>query len=203
MKPARACHRLELATDLRDAFVNEPAVGLDLGLAGTAQETETATLPLEMGPGAHETRSLPGEMRKFDLQRPFLCAGPFTENLENETGAVDDLRPPGPLEIALLHRGEGRVDDHQIRPQCGNLVGDLRDLAAPQEGRGVAVGERHESALEHRHIDRMRKAGGLREAGLGHTVGRPAPAQRRLHIGVENNSPHTCCRTAPGPRPVT
>ncbi len=81
----------EIALDPRDALLNQPAVGLDLRLARTAQKAETAALALKMGPGAHETRLLIVEMRKLDLQRAFPRQRPAAENFQNQTGAVDHL----------------------------------------------------------------------------------------------------------------
>src|SRR5829696_8656197 len=44
MKAAGAGHRLEIALDARHALLNEPPIGLDLRLSGTAEEAEAAAL---------------------------------------------------------------------------------------------------------------------------------------------------------------
>src|SRR3982750_3610247 len=65
MKRARALHLVELAFDLGHAIADQAAVGLDLGFARTAEEAETATLPLEVGPAPHQPARLIIEMGEF------------------------------------------------------------------------------------------------------------------------------------------
>ncbi|MHC2741832.1 hypothetical protein ACVMFA_007622 [Bradyrhizobium liaoningense] len=50
MQTPRRLHLFQLALELGDALLNQAAVRLDLRLARTAHEAETAALAFEMGP---------------------------------------------------------------------------------------------------------------------------------------------------------
>ncbi len=69
---------------LRHAVADHAAVGLDLGLAGAAEEAEAAALALEVGPAAHQAAGLIVEMGQLDLQPPFGRGGALAEDLEDQ-----------------------------------------------------------------------------------------------------------------------
>ena len=68
-------------------------------------------------------------MGKLDLQASFPRARPRAEDLENESGAVENLGAPRGLQIALLHRGERVIDDHELRTLGADQALELGDLA--------------------------------------------------------------------------
>ena len=94
----------ELAAQLRHAVADQPAVGLDLGLARAAEEAEAAALALEVGPAAHQPPRLIVEMGELDLQPPFRRRRPLAEDLEDQAGAVDHLGLGRRLQVLLLDR---------------------------------------------------------------------------------------------------
>ena len=127
MQPAGAHDLLELLADDVDALADQPPVGLDLRLAGAAEEAEAAALALEMGPGPHQPALLVVEMGELDLQPPFPRPRALAEDLEDQPGAVEHLGVPRRLEVALLHRRQRMIDDDQP-----GLLGAHQRLRAPR-----------------------------------------------------------------------
>ena len=133
---------------------DQAAVGLDLRLAGTAEKAEAAALAFEMGPRPHQTAALIGQMRELDLQRAFAGARAPSENLENETGAVEHLGVPGLFEIALLHRRQRAVHHHETRRRGfspGRRISST--LPLPMIGRRPNLAERHQARFDDVEID--------------------------------------------------
>ncbi len=110
---ARLHHPVELALDADHLVVDGAAVGLDLRLAGAADEAEAAALAFEVGPGADQAGALIAQGRKFDLQHAFAGAGAVGEDLEDQPGAVEKLDAPFLFQVALLDRADRAVDQHK------------------------------------------------------------------------------------------
>src|SRR5262249_12765600 len=133
MERARPLGVLELLLDFRDPLADQPAVDLQLALAGAAKEAEAAALPLEVGPGPDQPRALIGERRELDLKPSLVSAGPGAEDLEDEARAVDDLAAPGLLQVALLDRAHGAVDHRDPDALLPDHRGQPLDAAPPDQ----------------------------------------------------------------------
>ena len=163
MQLAGALDLVELGLDARDAVLDDAPVGFDLRLARPAEKAEAAALALKMRPGAHQPAFLVGEMRELDLQRAFARARAAAENFQDQAGAVDDFGVPGLLQIALLHRRDRAIHDHDRRRQAFRQAGDLVDLAFADIGRRPNFVERDQSRLDDVEVDGARKTDGLFE----------------------------------------
>ena len=113
VKLAGAAHLLQFLLELDDLFLQQPAVGFDLGFTRTTHEACTTTLTFQVGPAANQPALLIVQMRKLDLQRAFLGGSTAAEDFQDETGPVDDLAVPFLFQIALLNRGQRMIDDDQ------------------------------------------------------------------------------------------
>ena len=129
MEAAGAANLLQLLADIVDALADNATICLDLSLAGTAEKAEASALAFEMRPRPDQPALLVNEVSEFDLQAPFPRPRAPAEDLENESGAIEHLRPPCRLEIALLHRRERMIDDDEPRLLGAHEPCELLDFA--------------------------------------------------------------------------
>ncbi len=198
MQATRALHLVEILLDAAHPLFDQASVGFDLCFAGAAKEAEAAALALEMGPGSHEPRFLIGQMRKFDLQRAFPGARPLAEDFEDQPGAVDDLRAPGPFEIALLNRRQLTVHADQPRLLRLHRLADLLDLALAEIGRRPNLVEAHRNLADDFQINGLRQPDGFRQPRLRVARQRRRPARRirpnhnRARPALAERTPFPC-----------
>src|SRR5262245_31160856 len=114
---ARAALRCALRLDPRelvledfDALAQELPVGFKLGFARTPQ-SDTASLPLEVGPSSHEAGRKVLELGKLDLQLTLMGMCTLREDVQYQAHAIHDPALQAALEIALLHGREFVVED--------------------------------------------------------------------------------------------
>lgn len=105
-------------------------------------------------------------MREFDLQAAFPRLRAFAEDLQNERGAIQHLRIPCFLQIALLHGRELGVDDNDVRFQRARLRADLVHLARTDQRRGHRPRKRHDVLSDDFQADGRREADSFGKTGF-------------------------------------
>ncbi len=111
-----------------------------------------AALPFKMGPGTHQPAALVGQGREFHLQAALASARASAEDLQDQSGSVDDLALPGALKIALLDRRQLRIDDSNDDVLSLDNRLDRVDLAGAKQGRRPGRTQRRDAAFN--NIDR-------------------------------------------------
>jgi hypothetical protein len=185
MQFTRPPNVIEFPLELDDPIANQPAIKLDLAFTWTAKEAKTAALALKMRPGPNQAAALIAECCKLDLQYAFMRARTLAENLENETGAIDNFGLPFALQIALLHRRHRRVDHHKIDTMQLDFPFETLQMAGAEQGRRPDDPERYDLAVLHIKRDRRGQSDGfLQERNRGaQTV---AGLRRALPVRVEH-----------------
>ena len=170
----------ELLADLHKALVDQPAVHFELALARAADEAEAAPLAFQVGPAPDQPASLVGQRCHLDLQHAFARRRTLAEDVEDETGAVDHLGVERLLQIALLDRRQGRVDEDERRLALGDQALQVRDLTAAEIGAGLGLAYRDDLAVDQLEIDRPDQSLGLFQATCVIAIAPPAAAQRGI-----------------------
>ena len=202
---------LQPAPEQRDLAPRDPAVGLELRLAGAAradagaERARTAAEALEVLPHAAHARQVVLELRELDLELSLGARRVLGEDVEDQLRPVDDARRQGVLERALLRRLELVVDDQDLG--VGVLVGLLQLLELALADVRPRIGVR---ALLHELGDRL-DAGRARELaqlaelllGVGGASGarreRARARARRPSRLSGASSPGDCATLAPMP----
>ena len=148
---------------------DDPPVGLELGLAGTAR-ADAALGPRQVGPQPGQARQLVLELGELDLEPALVGLRVQGEDVEDQPAAVDDLDVEQALERLLLAGRQLVVGDEEV--EAGLALGrdELLGLALADVPVGVDVAAVLPLGADHVG------AGGVGQAGeLGERVlGRPA-----------------------------
>ena len=98
------------------------------------------------------------------------------EDLKDQRRPIQHFRVPRFFKIAVLHRGERAVDDHQPRAPLESVeaLAKLRDLAPADQRRRARLNNGDDFRVEHVEIDRRREADRFFKPGLGRTLTDPA-----------------------------
>ena len=144
---------VELRLDARDPLADQAAIDFELAFARPAEKAEAAALALQMCPAFHQPAALIGQMRQLDLERALLGVRPAAEDFQDQPGAVEHLGVPRLLQVALLHRRERAIGNHDAGFEAFHKASDLVDLAGAHVGRGPDLADRHNAGLHDVEID--------------------------------------------------
>ena len=130
-------HFFQAAFQHLDFFLQQPAVGFQLGLARPAQADRTAALALEVGPAANQSRSHVLQLGEFDLQLAFERRCALREDVEDQTRAIDHASTQRFFQIAFLAGRQQVIHQDQIGAAgLAHRLGFL-ELAAADVGRRI------------------------------------------------------------------
>ena len=163
MERARAPHLLQVFADAHDLVLKRTPVSFDLGLAGAAQKSDTATLAFKMRPAADQAALLVGQMGQFNLEAPFPRLGSFPKNLKNEAGTIQNLDVPGLFQVALLPGGKRMVDDCNVGLFCCRNATYLFYFAGSKKCCRSRFANRHNAACADIQSDGLGKPNSFRQ----------------------------------------
>ena len=91
----------------------------------------TAFLTVEVSPTADQPGLSVFQLRKLDLQLPFIGPGTISKDVQNQLGAGHDPTAESLLQVALLTGGQFMVDDQQISLAASQPLADFLEFALP------------------------------------------------------------------------
>ncbi len=132
-----------------DGVTDHAAVELDLGFAGATAHANTTALALQVRPAPHQAGGEVLQPRQFHLQLAFVAAGALGENFKNQQDAVVDRHAHVALQVALLGRAQGLVEQDLDRAVTVGQGLDLVGLAGTDEQRRVGRTALARDAVKH------------------------------------------------------
>src|SRR6185295_3260670 len=116
------------------------------------------------------------------------------ENFEDQGRAIQDLRAPGLLEIALLYRRELGIDDDNLGLEGARVAGNLVDLSTSDQGCRRGMHKWKDLCRHHLQADRRGETDSFGQAHRRVTVDTSA-CGTRFWLDVHNNRrPRRCAR---------
>ena len=129
---ALAADDLQLSAELGDPVLDAAAVQFQLLLARAfvGETAAAAALAGKFGTHAHQTGQHILEPGGLHLEPGFPCPGAGSENLQDQSGAVQDLRIENLLQVAHLHGSESLIEKYNVRIVLFDFFFQGRDLTA-------------------------------------------------------------------------
>jgi hypothetical protein len=148
LAPAADLDGRQLALEVDNLTVHQPAVGLELGLT-RAPRADRALGPLKVGPHPPQSGLHVLELRQLNLQRrlPRLRAG--GEDVEDQLSAVDDAQAEVLLQVHALTWAQRMVDDDHLGAEFLGQRADLLDFPFAEGGAGLDPRQALHDAADH------------------------------------------------------
>src|SRR5690606_24629196 len=105
-----------------------PAVGFELGFT-RAPQTDTPLLTLQVSPAPHQPGRHMLQLRQLHLQLALVGTGPLRKDIQDHTGAIKHPALELALDITLLARAQGMIEQHHIGLGGGHRIPDFLKLA--------------------------------------------------------------------------
>ena len=182
---------LEAALEQRDLAARDPAVGLELRLAGAAradagaERTGAAAEALEVLPHPAHPRQVVLELRELDLELSLGALRVLREDVEDQLRPVDDASRQRVLERLLLRRLQLVVDDQHLgarlarRPASAPRACPCRCTCADPGSPAAARARRSARRPPYARARAARRAPARRRRTLGARPGRARARARR------------------------
>ena len=136
---SRPTLRMSLTLDLAQSFpqqldlvADDTAVHFKLRFTRTPH-ADAPTLTLQVGPHASQAGHQMLQLRELDLELALVAARPKREDIEDQTDTVDHTQLEHTLEVALLGRRQGVIDEDELCAVRRCCQRDLFCLARPDE----------------------------------------------------------------------
>jgi hypothetical protein len=212
---------------LSRVFADHSPVQFDLTLAWSTAQPDAASLALKVAPAPHQAIAEVLQLREFNLQFAFVALSAGGENLQDQPGSVEHLDAQPLLEVALLCRRQGLVENHALPTGLLYQKLDLVGFARANEQRRIGrlatsrqachrlvacrlrqkrqlVERRIEAGRAHTEVDTNQNRLGLRDHGgrihprLG-LRGRKKRKRRPARArAISLSCPTPWCRSRPG-----
>ena len=170
MQRPRSLDSVKFALEPSYPFADQPAVNLELALAGSAEKTKTAALALKMSPRPDQPLALVGERCQLDLQATLIGARPRAKNFKDQTGAVNNLRLPAPFEIALLHWAQYAIKDNHADRVFADQFAEVFQGPAPKEIAWPRTSDSGDLGTNDVEADRSRQTDGFLQSSRDQTA---------------------------------
>jgi hypothetical protein len=123
-----------------DTSSDFPAIHLQLSLTWTSKPNtpcattgcRTTRLACEVRPRTGQARQTILVLGQFHLQRAFPCAGMLREDVQYQSGPIQDLDvfiPDGPFKFSLLSRGQFFIENDDLSSGVGSQCYQFQYLA--------------------------------------------------------------------------